>query len=93
MFKAESDGKAASGWSFNRNTIVRCGPPQPSANRAGFWRGSHALTNNVLARVEGNAVFNPNVGNLIGPTPSLDADGRCLSNPNVGISQKAGPDW
>jgi hypothetical protein len=93
MFKAESDGKAASGWSFNRNTIVRCGPPQPSANRAGFWRGTHALTNNVLARVEGNAVFNPNVGNLIGSTPSLDADGRCLSNPNVGISQKAGPDW
>ena len=39
MFKDESDGSVADNWTFDHNTIIRQGPPQPSANRSGTSEG------------------------------------------------------
>jgi hypothetical protein len=103
MFKEEEDGSVADNWTFDHNTIIRQGPPQPSANRAGFFRGHHVLTNNILSRVEGDATWIKASGNVVrfGRARGAVTDRslrfgrhwRSKDHPQAGIRRPAGPDW
>jgi len=103
MFKAESDGSVADNWTFDHNTIIRQGPPQPTAKRSGYFRGRHVLTNNILSRMEGTATWTAASGNVVenGSVPGGVRDGTLTFNaqyvstdhPAAGIRQAAGPDW
>jgi hypothetical protein len=103
MFKDESNGAVADNWTFDHNTIIRQGPPQPSANRSGFFRGRHVLTNNILSSIEGPATWTSASGNVVekGKVPGgttdkdlrFDANYRSTDHPDAGIRQVAGPDW
>lgn len=89
MFKDESTGAVADGWSFVRNTIWRCGPPQPTANRTGFWRGEHAFEGNVFQSAEGSGVPKSEV--ITGAV--FDSDWNCTSHPDRGYRKPAGVHW
>jgi len=103
MFKAESDGSVADNWTFDHNTIIRQGPPQPTADRSGYFRGRHVLTNNILSRIEGTATWTRASGNVVqfGRAPGARTDRRLrfdrrwrsLDHPKAGIRRAAGPDW
>jgi hypothetical protein len=104
MFKDESNGATADNWAFNYNTIIDSGPPQPTAERAGFWRGDHvSLTSNIFSRYEGDATWQSASGNVVenGTAPGgtndsaleFDSNWMSIDHPGVGIRQPAGPDW
>ncbi|MEZ5121302.1 MAG: hypothetical protein R2736_06975 [Solirubrobacterales bacterium] len=102
-FKDENDGSVADNWTFDHNTIIRQGPPQPSAERSGFFRGRHVLTNNILSRIEGTATWTKASGNVgrerqrPGRRPGRHADVQRAvpgtDHPSAGIRQACGPDW
>jgi hypothetical protein len=103
MFTDESDVSVADYWTFDHNTIIRQGPPQPSADRAGFFRGRHVLTDNILARVEGTATWVRASGNVLqhgrmrgartDRSLKFDRNWRSKDHPKAGIRRAAGPDW